>query len=62
MSDPGFDNLVTVEVHQATGMVAMQLGCTPLEALGRMIVRTLNEGIALDELARNVIEGTLTFS
>lgn len=62
MSDPGFRSLVTVEVHQATGMVAMQLGCTPLEALGRIMVRALNEGIALEELARNVIDRTSTFS
>jgi hypothetical protein len=31
MVDKGFQQLVTIEVHQATGMVAMQLDCTPLE-------------------------------
>jgi hypothetical protein len=53
---------VTIEVHQATGIVAEQLGCTPLEALGRRIVRARDEGITLDELAAHVIDRKIRFS
>jgi hypothetical protein len=62
MAEKGFDQLVTIEVHQATGMVAVQLDCTLLEALSRMIVRARNDGITLDELAADVIDRKIIFS
>jgi hypothetical protein len=62
MVDKGSQQPVTIEVHQATDMVAMQLDCTPLEALGRMIVRARIDRITLDELAADVIERRIRFS
>ncbi len=62
MADRQFNPQVTAEVHQATGMIAAQLNCDPLEALAQMIVRARDENIALDELARDVIDRRVKFS
>jgi hypothetical protein len=48
--------VMTVEIHQATGMAAEQLDCTMLEALGRLIVRARAMNISTDEFAGLVID------
>ncbi len=48
-------------VHQAAGMAAVQLNCTPSEALIRLRVRTRSIGIDLEDLAAAVIELSIRF-
>jgi hypothetical protein len=47
-------------IHQAQGMVMVDLGVTLAEALMRMRARAFARNITLLELAREVIAGTLT--
>jgi hypothetical protein len=48
-----------LEVHQATGMISVQLG-TPLdEALMLLRAHAFAEGIGIDEVARDVVAGRL---
>lgn len=48
-------------VHQATGMVAVQLGVGVGEALVRLKASAFGNGRALDDVARDVLVGTLRF-
>lgn len=48
-------------VHQATGMVAMQVDCSMQDAFVRLRARAFADGIALDDLARQVVEGQIRF-
>jgi hypothetical protein len=48
-------------VHQATGMVAAQLGASVGEALVRLKAFAFGNGRALDEVAKDVLAGTLRF-
>ena len=48
-------------VHQATGMVAVQLGVGVGEALVRLRASAFGNGRALDDLARDVLAGTVRF-
>ena len=48
-------------VHQATGMVAMQLECSAQDALVRLRARAFAEGIGVPDLARRVVERQLRF-
>lgn len=49
-------------VHQATGMVAAQLDCSTLEALGRLIVRANATNVSVEDVALDVIDRVLRFS
>jgi hypothetical protein len=48
-------------VHQATGMVAMQLGCPARDAFARLRARAFVDGVGVDEVAKQVVERTLRF-
>jgi AmiR/NasT family two-component response regulator len=48
-------------VHQATGMVSVQLHCSVEEALLRLRGRAFASGQSIDELAAAVVEGRATF-
>jgi hypothetical protein len=51
-----------VEVHQATGMVAAQVGCDVAEAFGRLTIRAEAAGLTIDDLARDVLNGFVSFA
>jgi hypothetical protein len=44
-------------VHQAVGMLAEQLGCTPLDAMARLRAAAVAAGSTLEELAASVVSG-----
>jgi hypothetical protein len=48
-------------VHQATGMVAAQLGASVGEALVRLKAFAFGNGRALDDVSKDVLAGTLRF-
>jgi hypothetical protein len=49
------------EVHQATGMIMMQLDVGPGEALARMRGRAFSEGRTISEIAKDIVERTNDF-
>lgn len=51
-----------VEVYQATGMVAVQLGVGLAEALTRLRAHAYTSGVPLGEIARRVVARRLRFS
>ena len=46
-------------VHQATGMVAMQLDCSVPDAFTRLQARAFAEGVGVSEIARRVVQREL---
>lgn len=50
------------EVHQATGMVLAQLGCSPTEALARMRGYAFGHDMLLADVAREVVARRLAFT
>ena len=50
------------EVHQATGMVLLQLNSTATDAFARMRAYAFSNGISLREVAKNVLAHDLDFS
>jgi len=58
---PAPSGYLILEVHQASGMVAAQLHCTPDEALARMTTRALDMGYAIDEMAFAVLDRSIRF-
>jgi hypothetical protein len=46
------------EVHQATGMIMVQLAVTPEEALARLRARAFAQGRTASELARDIVNRT----
>ncbi|MFZ4517067.1 MAG: ANTAR domain-containing protein [Microthrixaceae bacterium] len=56
MEDPSSHRAV---VHQATGMVSVQLGCGLDEALVRIRAHAFATGAPLDDVARRIVERTL---
>ena len=48
-------------VHQATGMVAMQLDCPVQDALSRLRGRAFLDGVGLEQLARRVVDRAVRF-
>jgi hypothetical protein len=46
-------------VHQATGMVAMQLECSARDALARLRARAFADGVSVDGVARRIVERKL---
>jgi len=55
------DGYLSIEIHQASGMVAAQRGCTPDDALALVTSRALEIGCTLDELARAVLDRSVRF-
>ena len=51
----------SAQVHQATGMVAVQAGCGFSDALLLMIARADSSGITLDALAACVLDRSVRF-
>jgi len=49
-------------VHQAAGMVAVQLGISTTEALIRLRARAYGEERSIDEMARDVVERRIRFT
>ncbi|MFE0101296.1 GAF and ANTAR domain-containing protein [Streptomyces sp. NPDC059009] len=49
------------EVHQAVGMIMVQLGVDPQQALDRLRARAFTQGRTVTELARDVLTRTLRF-
>lgn len=50
------------EVHQAAGMISVQLDVSISEAFSRLRARAFGDGRALSSLAEDVVAGRLTFS
>nr|WP_241267645.1 GAF and ANTAR domain-containing protein [Streptomyces scabichelini] len=50
-----------MEVHQAIGMVMVQLDVDPEQALDRIRARAFAQGRTVSELARDVVAGTVCF-
>jgi hypothetical protein len=48
-------------VHQATGMVIMQLECSAQDALARLRAKAFADGVGVDEVSRLVVERQLRF-
>jgi GAF domain-containing protein len=48
-------------VHQATGMLIMQLECSAQDALARLRAKAFADGVGVDEVARLVVERQLRF-
>ncbi|MFG2466016.1 ANTAR domain-containing protein [Streptomyces canus] len=67
-ASPDFEGVVTwlsgaesdrEEVHQATGMIMMQLGVSAEEALLRLRARAFAQGRTATQVARAIIERTM---
>ena len=52
---------LSASIHQASGMVSVQLGCSLSEALGRMRVLARSTDRTLDLLAADVLERRYRF-
>jgi hypothetical protein len=61
MPNPPWRYALSVEVHQATGMVAAQAECTVAEALGRLIIRAEAMGQTLDLTALDILDDLVHF-
>ncbi len=48
-------------VHQAAGMVSVQLGCSVRDAFARLQARAFVDGVGVGELARRVVEREVRF-
>jgi hypothetical protein len=55
------DDYLSPLVHQASGMVSVQLECSPREAVDRMVIRSDATNLTLEDLARLVVERTIRF-
>lgn len=55
------DDYLSPVVHQASGMVSVQLECSLREAVDRMVIRADAINLTLDDLSRLVVERTLRF-
>lgn len=50
------------EIHQATGMILIQLGVSATEAFTRLKARAFAEGRSVAEVAHDIVHRTLTFT
>jgi len=48
-------------VHQATGMVSVQIGAGLRDAADRLLVTSTEAGRSVESIAIDVVEGTLRF-
>ncbi len=65
LASPGYDpsrSTFQVQVHQATGMVQVQLGVTTEEAFLALRARSFANGQTMAELASDVVERRVRFS
>ena len=47
-------------VHQAAGMVSVQVECTIAEAIARLNIRAHASGLAVEEIAQLVVDRVVT--
>ncbi len=57
----GPDEALSYRIHQATGMVAAQVGCGIDEALARRRIRASSQDQSLEETALDVLDGEVRF-
>ena len=62
MADGPPEEILSVAVHQATGMLAAQAGCDVVEACARLRIRAAAEGVTMHELALDVLDGVVRFT
>ena len=62
MADRPPDELLSVAVHQATGMIASQAGCDVSEAFARLTIRAAAVGQTRHEMALDVLDRVTRFS
>jgi ANTAR domain len=62
MADRRPNELLSVAVHQATGMIAAQAGCDVSEAFERLTIRAAAVGQTRHEMALDVLDGVTRFS
>ena len=55
------DDYLSVEIHQATGMVAAQASCDMIEAFARLQIRATAMGQSLHDTALDVIDRIIRF-
>jgi hypothetical protein len=58
----GMEGTHCLQVHQATGMVKAQLGTTIENALSIVRARAFSTGLAVEEIAREIVERRLRFT
>lgn len=56
------DEPLSVVVHQATGMIAAQVGCDVAEAFARLTIRAAAIGLTRHEMALDVLDGVTRFT
>ncbi len=56
------DQSLTIVVHQATGMIAAQVGCDVSEAFDRLKIRAAAQELSLHEIALDVLDGVIRFT
>lgn len=61
MSDESASGFHSVAVHQATGMVAVQVGCDIDEALNRLTIRADAMDQSLQDTALDVLDRRIHF-
>jgi AmiR/NasT family two-component response regulator len=57
----GRDEHLSYRIHQATGMVAAQVGCGIDEALARLKIRANTKRESLEDTALDVLDGEVRF-
>jgi hypothetical protein len=62
MADRPPDEVPTVAVHQATGMIAVQAGCDIDEAFARLTIRAAAVGQTRHEMALDVLDRVTRFN
>ena len=55
------DDYLSVEIHQATGMIAAQANCDMIEAFARLQIRAAAVGQSLHHTALDVIDHIVRF-
>ena len=53
---------LTIAVHQATGMIAAQVGCDVVEAFDRLKIRAAAQDMSAHEVALDVLDGVIRFT
>jgi ANTAR domain-containing protein len=54
--------MLTVAIHQATGMIAAQAGCDVSEAFARLTIRAAATGQTRHEMALDVLDRVTRFT
>jgi len=61
MPNPRKDGHLSAGMHQATGMVSVQLDCDLIEAFARLKLRSVGMGQSIEATAVGVIDGAIRF-